>query len=510
MDIDSAVSRLHALGCYVSRSWAAAQGAASAEALYAAVLGADFHAAGVLERGALGEAACAALLTDASADGQGMQSAGRVAGPCVVQVDLVLDVGAPRGPERFVAGGAGTASPVRGALKLVCFDGRRTLAAVEKRPLFARAGGGVPVPGAKVLLRGVRVRRGVLVLEPGTVALLGGGVPARAAAVRRLRADEDARVNRRRGTTSGNNSNAAPSSESAPVALCPPRSAPLVVVGSQHRQPSSQKGAVVVVPAAAAPAAAQPVSHVEEEPQHKEEEAGELDADSQEMVERLLREFTEQEAASAQPSEEWNSNSSSNGRSNNDCNNGDVVLVSASPPLDALEPPPASLPAAQAAAVQPQPEPEPEPETNFGTVEEALEAKEGGAPVTVKAVLTSVVSSLECAGGAFRLDIRIDDGRAAAVVTLGTRVLEPLLGTTPGAYRTLDADSAAAQRVCARLQAALEALEGLFTLARRGGRLCATAVAPVSPAYHAHLPARVAARPAPTVPLVATLTRAMQ
>lgn len=488
MDVDGAVQRLRALGCFVDRAWAAAQGAATAEALYAAVLGADFHERGVLERGSLAGAATVAgdddpehvyagLLTDASTDGQCVPSAGRVAGPCVVQVDLVLDIGAPRGPERYVMGGAGTASPVRGALKLVCFDGRRTVCAVEKRPLFARDGGGVPAPGAKVLLRGVRVRRGVLVLDAGTVALLGGGVAARAAAVRRLRAAEDARVNRRRVSSSSASSSASAGGD-APVALCPPRSAPLVV-GSQSQHASSAaappppKAGVVVV----APAAAPPRAHEQQQPQPP------VDQDSQEMIDRLLREFSEQEASAAAPQQQQPSNNE-----NNDTSKDEVLVCASTPPSP----------------------PKQQQQQTFGTVQEAVEAAEGSAPVTVKAVLTNVESSLQCAGGAFSIDIKIDDGSTAAVVTLSSRVLEGLLGMTPGDYDTLDADSAAAQAVCARLQTALETLEGLFTLERRGARVCATAVAPVSVAYHTHLRVRVATRAAPTVPLVDTLTRAMQ
>ena len=469
MDVDGAVGRLRALGCFVARAWAAAQGAATAEALYAAVLRADFHEPGVLERGSLAgaaaggddaEAVYAGLLTDASADGQGVPSAGRVAGPCVVQVDLVLDIGAARGPERYVAGGAGTASPARGALKLVCFDGRRTVVAVEKRPLFARDGGGVPAPGAKVLLRGVRVRRGVLVLDAGTVALLGGGVPARAAAVRRLRAAEDARVNRRRTAAAAG----APPADAAPVALCPPRSAPLVV-GSQQ-QPKA--GVVVVAPAAVPPRA-----------QHEQQEEQEtVDAESEVMIDRLLHEFSEQE--------QRNDNNNSDGNDSTD-----VVLVRASPPPS---------PPQQQQQQQPR----------FGTVREAVEGTAAG-PVTVKAVLTSVVSELQCTGGALSIDIRIDDGRAAAVVTLSSRAIETLLGpTAPTTAEAHGTDRAAAQAVCARLRAAMETFEGLFTLERRGGRVCATAVAPVSVAYHTHLRVAVATRAAPTVPLVATLTRAMQ
>eukprot|EP00906_Rhabdomonas_costata_P033718 RCo047497 len=101
---------------------------------------------------------------------------GVVDGPIVLQVDDFADISESTldGASRIAIEGCFGGAPKR-CLKLACTDGRQRLFAMEFRPCEALRGLRV---GAKLQLRNINVCRGLLLLVPGTLNLLGGAVSA--------------------------------------------------------------------------------------------------------------------------------------------------------------------------------------------------------------------------------------------------------------------------------------------------------------------------------------------
>ena len=120
------------------------------------VLGADLRGAG------------AASLPEG---GLGALPAGARVGRCLLQVEEAVDVGRPAAG-RFGPAPAGG----RRCLKMLLCDGEAECVALEAEPCAA-----IPAaapPGAKILVDGAEVRQGALLLKPGTFVWLWGQGPA--------------------------------------------------------------------------------------------------------------------------------------------------------------------------------------------------------------------------------------------------------------------------------------------------------------------------------------------
>ena len=126
-----------------------------------------------LLRGDLRALGCASL----PAGGLGGLHGRRLPSRALVQVEEAVDVGKPA-----TAKYEERREHVR-CLKLLLSDGEQTVVGVEFTSCPALPS--VPVPGTKLVLDAPLVRHGALLLESGTVAVLGGEVPGLVAAARR-------------------------------------------------------------------------------------------------------------------------------------------------------------------------------------------------------------------------------------------------------------------------------------------------------------------------------------
>ena len=110
---------------------------------------------------------------------QGMHGS-RLAGPLLLQINELVNVGA--GAAENGGGGEGgipSARDARRMLKLALTDGASLLPALELAPLPEL--GAATVAGAKIVVRNVLMRRGLALLRPENVSVLGGGVAELAA-----------------------------------------------------------------------------------------------------------------------------------------------------------------------------------------------------------------------------------------------------------------------------------------------------------------------------------------
>ena len=103
--------------------------------------------------------------------------AGLLAGPVVVQLAALVDVSRPASAAPQSDGGGGSPFRAGRTLLLTLTDGRTECKALELCPL-PQLTPELCVPGTKLALRGVPMRKGLLLLSPGCTRVLGGRVPA--------------------------------------------------------------------------------------------------------------------------------------------------------------------------------------------------------------------------------------------------------------------------------------------------------------------------------------------